>query len=121
LSSALVITVDGTVAELEWPAAGPDGEHPSILHFMYRMMGCDTVDVVRLAPGLDMWLDDYGMGLQPVNPLATMLARAFGYMSQPYYGTVLLSGVDGFESVGLSPRKVMAARRFLNSISGVLL
>lgn len=41
-----------------------------------------------------MWLDDEGLYTQPVNPVATALARHYGFVWQPYHGPVMLCSVD---------------------------
>lgn len=68
---------------------------------MYEIIDCTSVDVVRLVEdgpgraGLDMWLDDDGLGTQEPNPLATALTRALmGEAWQVFHGPVILSGVN---------------------------
>ena len=41
-----------------------------------------------------MWLDDEGVYTQAVNKPATLLARRFGYVYQPYFGPVVLCSAD---------------------------
>ncbi|MFD9047754.1 DUF3846 domain-containing protein [Streptomyces zaomyceticus] len=85
--SALLITPKGEITLVELPA--DTGER---LTAMYSLMRCDSVDVVALTNRLDMWLDDEGLFRQPVNRLATLVARRFGWTYQSYHGAVLLTG-----------------------------
>jgi len=114
MGSALVITTDGVIAELEMPKPGPH------LKFMYRAMGCELVEVVALRPGLDMWLDEEGMRNDSVNMLATSLARLFGRRRQPYYGTALLAGRRGADAVGLDEKAVTRIRWLLGQLTAGL-
>jgi len=65
----------------------------ALLADLYRLIGCDTVDLVPLDEGLDMWLDDEGLynNVTP-NPAATMVAHLYGFTRQPYYGVVVFTG-----------------------------
>lgn len=65
----------------------------ALLTDLYRLIGCDTVDLVPLDEGLDMWLDDEGLynNVTP-NPAATMVAHLYGLTRQPYYGAVVFTG-----------------------------
>lgn len=87
--------------------ADPDKEiyqasHPAnqsdSLTFLYRHIECDLVDCVELFHGVDMWLDQEApFRRQPgsrVNTRATVLARSLNPRSQPYYGTVVVTGVN---------------------------
>jgi hypothetical protein len=64
--TGLRITVDGSVQKVEMPKN-------AILAGLYAAIGCDAVDVVRLADQLDMWIDDEGLYNSQANPLATKL------------------------------------------------
>jgi hypothetical protein len=102
MAVALSIAPDGTVTEHEMPRAPRKA-----LEFTCQVVGCQFVDVVRLSSVLDMWLDDEGLYNQPVNPLATALARSYGYVHQPYFGTVMLCSLTpGGDSVGLTSDQV---------------
>lgn len=71
------------------------GRSHETLRAMYEMLDCHTVDAVRLAPDLTMWVDDEGMYGGRVNPVATVIAYRHGFNQQPYYGNVLfLGGAD---------------------------
>jgi hypothetical protein len=89
MSVALVIHPDGDIMELNLPANVHDN-----LTTMCKVIGCRLVDVVALTDRLDMWLDDEGIYEQQVNPVATALARRFGYTWQDYHGPVVLCSVD---------------------------
>ncbi|MEU4703283.1 DUF3846 domain-containing protein [Nonomuraea dietziae] len=89
MSVSLVITPDGDLREVTLPA----GEESS-LPVMRREMGCRYVDVVRLTTRVDMWIDDEGAYTEPINLVATVLTQRHGRVYQPYFGTVLLCGVD---------------------------
>lgn len=83
---AIKIDTDGTVAEHQWDAA-----EQSLGHLQGAVGG--YVDVVALAPDLDMWLNDEGLiNGSGINPVATALAREQGMTHQPYAGTVVLTG-----------------------------
>lgn len=72
---------------------------------------CRTFDVVRLAPGLDMWIDDEGLFAEDpaVNRVATRIARSHGLCWQPYVGTVVFASNDGQgETQSLSDDQVAA-------------
>lgn len=79
----------------------PDGElyrinlNPGTDHLlqMREHLDCALVDVVRLDEGVDMWIDDEGMYNHPVNAGATLLARTYGWIHQPYFGPVLICSV----------------------------
>lgn len=89
MSLALVVHPDGTVVDVNLK---PDADNH--LPLMREHIGCSLVDVVRLTEVLDMWIDDEGIYTQPVNPVATALARHYGFIWQPYHGPVLLCSVD---------------------------
>lgn len=65
------------------------------------------VDVVELAPGLDMWVNDDGAMYAEINGPATRLARLRGLRHQPYWGPVVITGQKDGEAVGL-PAAVQA-------------
>ncbi|MFJ6354804.1 DUF3846 domain-containing protein [Streptomyces sp. NPDC092046] len=85
---------------------------------MYSVMRCDQVDVVALTDQVDMWLDDNGLYTQPVNPMATLLARRFGWTYQNYHGPVLLTGGadEEGETLPLDKDKVLAMRATLTDL-----
>lgn len=89
MGAALVIHPDGTVVEVN---LNPDADH---LALMREHLDCRLVDCVALTDRLDMWVDDEGLYTQPVNPVASTLARRHGITWQPFHGPVLLCSVDG--------------------------
>lgn len=63
------------------------------LDFCYREIGCDCIDRVSVARGLDFWVDDEGMYTQKLNVAGTALAMVLGYHSF-LYGNIVVSGID---------------------------
>ncbi|MFJ5120837.1 DUF3846 domain-containing protein [Kitasatospora sp. NPDC088548] len=111
---ALLITTDGDVSVIDLPE--PDALSVS------RLLECHRADVVRLTPAMDMWIDDEGYGVEPVNRPATALARRFGFIYQQYHGPALLAGYDDQgETVPLTPDTLDALRRTLASMPGTTL
>ncbi|MFJ2060396.1 DUF3846 domain-containing protein [Streptomyces sp. NPDC087908] len=103
--TALLITPEAEVIPVDLP-----GDSGARLTAMYSLMRCDQVDVVALTDQVDMWLDDNGFYTQPVNPVATLLARRFGRTYQDYHGPVLLTGGadDEGETLPLNRDKMLA-------------
>ncbi|HZM65150.1 MAG TPA: DUF3846 domain-containing protein [Nakamurella sp.] len=83
--AALVIHPDCTLVEVLLEAG-------RVLEGMYGAIGCRCVDVVRLDDSMDMWVDDEGMLVGEVNRPATRLARSCGFVWQPYFGVVVVTG-----------------------------
>ena len=86
MGAGLVIHPSGELVEVN---LNPGRNH---LALMYEQLGCSTVDVVRLSAALDMWVNSADIDTQQVNPIATALARTFGYVTQAYHGPVLICG-----------------------------
>lgn len=104
--TAAVLTSEGVLTKVELT---------NLLVDCYRLIDCTTVDLVRLAPDLGMWLDDMGMGGE-VNPAATKVAAAHGYGFQPYFRTAVFtsSGVDSEgNTVGLTDAAFARIARIL--------
>ena len=74
----------------------PTVEGQGVGEALREAIGCRLFDLVRLAPGLGMWLDDEGMCVADakVTRTATMMARHYGFRSQPYFGTVVFTSSD---------------------------
>lgn len=108
---ALVLDTDGGLREVILPA-------DSHLQAMYTAIGCQFVDVVAIAPDLDMWVDDNGYGVEPVNVAATQLKDLLVGHTQMYYGAALFTGgidEDG-ETLGLSEERAQWVREGLDVI-----
>lgn len=86
MAVALVLHPDGNIAEIDLSGDS--------LTAMRNAIGCRLVDVVSLTDRIDMWIDDEGLYNHPVNPVATALARRYGFVWQPYHGPVVLATVD---------------------------
>lgn len=72
---------------------------------------CWMFDVVRIGPGLDMWNDEEGLLVRKpvVNRVATLIAKAHGFVWQPYVGAVVFNSVDDEgETQGLCEGQVEA-------------
>lgn len=112
------VAPDGSRGRMEITAEGPRGDQ-SVLKDLYEAIGCRTVDVVRLAERLDMWLDDDGMYTQEVNRLATLVAWSFGYQAQEYYGTVVfLGGANAAgDTIGLKEPAVKRLERLTDALA----
>lgn len=84
----VTIDVEGNVAECDWDA--PDTE--ARVKLLSAAVGDGLFDVVGLSQNLDMWVNDEGVYLFPVNVVATGVARRFGFTHQPYFGPVVFTG-----------------------------
>lgn len=104
MTAALVVHPDGEIVDVNLKS-----DADNHLALMRKHIGCRMVDVVALTSRIDMWLDDEGLHTQPANPVATALARHYGFTHQAYHGPVLLCGVteDG-ESVDLDVDQLRA-------------
>jgi hypothetical protein len=112
-TTALVVHPDGEIVEVN---LNPDKDNH--LPLMYEHLDCRAVDVVALTDRLDMWIGDESLYLQPVNPIATALARHYGFVWQDYHGPVLLcsSDSDG-ASVDLDLAQIQALLTRLSDIA----
>lgn len=67
----------------------------TVLEHLYQLIGCSSVDVVRLTPQIDMWIDDEGL-LKPhppsINQLSSYIATRLGFPFQLCAGTAVFSG-----------------------------
>ncbi|WP_186782454.1 DUF3846 domain-containing protein [Streptomyces sp. CBG9] len=84
--NAILLTSDGCIVPINLPETAQDRQT-----VMRSVIRCSTYGYVALTSNLDMWLDgeDYR---HPLNPLATTLARRFGFDWQNYHGPVLITG-----------------------------
>lgn len=89
--TAVKIDVNGQATIVELQA---DGQ--GVGKAVREALDCRNFDVVRLAPGLDMWIDDEGLFTDDpeVNRVATRIARSYGLRWQPYVGTVVFASSD---------------------------
>jgi len=89
---AVRIDTNGTATAIELEGTEADGVGAALR----EALDCRTFDLVRLGAGLDMWIDDEGMllGEPVVNRVATLIARAHGFVWQPYVGAVVFTSVD---------------------------
>ncbi|QJW38696.1 DUF3846 domain-containing protein [Cellulosimicrobium protaetiae] len=96
---AVTISAESEPAEVIWDASG------GLLSHLQSAVG-GFVDVVRLGPNLDMWVNDDGFALElPRNVAATGIAWHYGFRHQIYVGpAVFTGGVDEEgESLPLAP------------------
>jgi hypothetical protein len=112
LMDAITITPAGDIAVVDLTAGGrstADGTRAEI--------GCRYFDVVTLTlPAtmgtVDMWVDDEGMGVEPVNVVATLVAKALKpNVAQYYHGTALFasSNKEG-DTIGLGEESLAMLR-----------
>lgn len=106
--TVLVIAPNGDVREDVLPTR-------DTLHGLYELIDCRLVDLVRLEAAADMWLDDEGLYAAEINHPATAVARAFGFVHQPYFGTVVITGGadDKGNTAGLLPKTAARLRALL--------
>jgi hypothetical protein len=111
----LVVTPAGEVRD----HSVPTGETrlitaSNVLQALYELIGCSSVDVLRLTPEIDMWVDDEGL-LQAhpprINQLASYIATRLGFPFQLYAGTAVFSG--GVDEAGYTWSLSKAARQTL--------
>ncbi len=83
---AVSISTDGVATVHDW-----DVTHGTLKHLQEAVGG--FVDVVALAPGMDMWVNDEGLviGL-PINETATAIAHQHGMKHQFYVGAAVFTG-----------------------------
>jgi hypothetical protein len=110
-TTAITIHPDGTVTDISLHT-GSD-----LLQTLYSEIGCRAVDLVALTSTLDMWVDDEGIYQQPVNPIATALARRHGFTWQPYHGPAVLCSHDGPDTIGLTHAQLRALLTQLDDIT----
>jgi hypothetical protein len=114
----LVITPAGELRDHSVPA----GESrlitaSNVLQALYELIGCSSVDVVRLTPEIDMWVDDEGLvKAHPprINQVASYIATRFGFPFQLYAGTAVFSG--GADKAGYTLPLSAAARQALTDL-----
>ena len=114
----LVISTEGDVREVE---IAEGGVHAG-LQSMYDAINVDLIDCVRLAPDLDMWVDDEGLlNGSLVNIWATALRQlffedvAFPY---PLAGNALIMGGADKEgmTLGISEQRIAFCRKVVEDL-----
>lgn len=104
-----VVAADGQVTPVRWDSA-------DMLASLYRLIGCNSVDLVRLDDDLDMWVDDEGsFGTPYPNWAITAVAAAYGRVHQRYFGTAVFTGGVDEEgnSLSLSPAQLQQLTEML--------
>lgn len=113
---SLVIRTDGALEVIHFDGAADS------LRLKYAALGCRTVDLVQISDVYDMWLDDEGMYVSPVNMPASMLAERFGCTWQKYHGDVVITGSnDEGDTIDLTVEQFDAVRAALQDIAAELL
>lgn len=87
-------------------------QYGSPIGMLCDQIGCQVVQLVRLAGGLDLWLDEEALVFldrndraavaAAVNPVATMIASRTAPLRQPIFGVAVFLGGDRDSSAGLS-------------------
>lgn len=87
-------------------------QYGSPIGMLCEQIGCQVVQLVRLAGGLDLWLDEEALVFldlndraavtAAVNPVATMIASRTAPLRMPVLGVAVFLGGDGETSAGLS-------------------
>lgn len=85
--SGYLITARGNLRNVRLAATPRE-----LLARMRDLIGCRQIARVRLPSGIDIWLDEHGYAASPVNLLATAIARSYGDLHQPLFGTTLFLG-----------------------------
>lgn len=110
---AVTISAESQPVEVAWDAS--DG----ILSHLQSAVG-GYVDVVRLGPNLDMWVNDDGIALElPHNVAATGIAWRHGFRHQIYLGPAVFTG--GADEEGGSLPLNPAAAAVLVEMAGKVL
>jgi hypothetical protein len=110
---AIRIPTTGPVQVIELALSTSDDARP-LLSELYLLVGCESVECLRLTAGLDAWLDETGRyDGQDLNERASRLASAYG-INDRLYGVVVVLGVDQDtgETVGLTDDQVHEIARF---------
>ncbi len=87
-------------------------QYGSPIAMLCEQIGCQVVQLVRLAGGLDLWLDEEALVFldlddqvevaAAVNPVATIIASRTAALRQPVFGVAVFLGGDRETSGGLS-------------------
>lgn len=98
-------------------------QYGSPIGMLCEQIGCQVVQLVRLAGGLDLWLDEEALVFldlndraavtAAVNPVATMIASRTASLRQPIFGVAVFLGGDGETSAGLSVEQLDELERLV--------
>jgi hypothetical protein len=98
--------------------AGPTDDARTLLAGLYSLIGCDSVECVRLTQAVDAWLDETGLiDGKPFNQRATQLARACGIDAGLHGVVVILAADDTGHSVGLTDDQIHVITRLAATAS----
>jgi hypothetical protein len=96
---AIRIPTTGPIQVIELAQSTSDDARP-LLSELYSLIGCESVECLRLAAGLDAWLDETGrFDGQDLNERACHIASAYR-INDSLYGVVILLAAD--EDTGLT-------------------
>ncbi|NNC14067.1 DUF3846 domain-containing protein [Planctomonas sp. JC2975] len=87
--NGIVIDQEGTLSTVQIDSTTSQTR----LAGMYKALDCDLVDVVRLADGIDCWVDDEGLYNAGFNPVLTRMTNRTRFTS-PLLGAGLFLGVN---------------------------
>lgn len=98
-------------------------EYGSPVGMLCEQIGCQLVQLVTLAGGLELWLDEEALVFldvgdraavaAAVNPVATMIASRTAPLRQPVFGVAVFLGGDGESSAGLSAEQLDELERLV--------
>ena len=103
--AVVVVDPDGSSRQERWTTAADGG----LLEQLQRAVG-GLVDVVALSEHVDLWVNDEGLYLCEPNPVATLLAVAYGRTRQPYFGPAVFTGGADSNGATLSLQPELAAQ-----------
>lgn len=116
---ALRVAKDGTAQRVPLVL----DEYGSPVGMLCDQIGCHLVQLVTLAGGLELWLDeearvfldidDRAAVAAAVNPVATMIATRTAPLRQPIFGVAVFLGGDGESSTGLSVEQLDELERLV--------
>ena len=105
---AITITPAGEIAVVDLTAGGRETAAG-----LNEEIGCSCSSRVSLTDAdgafgaIEFWLDDNGYQVEPVNPVATMVARTFEpRIAQNFYGTAVFVSTRGESCAALSELQV---------------
>ncbi|MFI6536701.1 hypothetical protein ACIBHY_29915 [Nonomuraea sp. NPDC050547] len=87
MSISIVLLPNGQMRHVNLPAA-------DTLPLTLDLLDCFAAERHPIRPHVAMWIDAGGHGLREANMPATKLSVRYGGVWKPYYGPVLLCGID---------------------------